>query len=226
MKSTLKLMIASGLVVLMGSCTSYHTRKGNEYYNYMNYASSIEHLQKAYKKNQDAQIELRLADAYFRTSKLNEAEQFYKNAVQRSSAVTITNFDYGKVLMSNGKHAEARDQFRKYLAARISKGGISKVVIERTLKRITITIHTARPGIVIGKGGQEVDKIKEELKKLTGKDDVQINILEIRRPELDATIVGDTIARQIENRIHYLYVDTHELPLRLIVMYLTHYEKI
>src|SRR5215472_1295019 len=69
--------------------------------------------------------------------------------------------------------------------------------------KLIVTIHTSKPGIIIGKGGGEVDRIKEELKKLTGKDDVQINILEIRRPELDANIVGDTIARQIENRINY-----------------------
>ncbi|HYK75421.1 MAG TPA: 30S ribosomal protein S3 [Daejeonella sp.] len=94
------------------------------------------------------------------------------------------------------------EKIRKYLAARISKGGISKVVIERTLKRITITIHTARPGIVIGKGGQEVDKIKEELKKLTKKD-VQINIFEIKRPELDAQLVGEGIAKQLEARISF-----------------------
>jgi small subunit ribosomal protein S3 len=92
---------------------------------------------------------------------------------------------------------------RVYLNARINKGGISKIVIERTLGKLIITIHTSKPGIIIGKGGGEVDRIKEELKKLTGKDDVQINILEIRRPELDATIVGDTIARQIENRINF-----------------------
>ena len=73
--------------------------------------------------------------------------------------------------------------------------------------KLIITIHTSKPGIIIGKGGGEVDRIKEELKKLTGKDDVQINILEIRRPELDAMIVGDTIARQIENRIN-----SKELP--------------
>ena len=91
---------------------------------------------------------------------------------------------------------------RKYIDARIPKGGISKVVIERTLKRITLTIHTARPGVVIGKGGSEVDKIKEELKKLTGKD-VQINIFEIKRPELDAKLVGDSIAQQLEARISY-----------------------
>ena len=94
-------------------------------------------------------------------------------------------------------------KIRTYLNARINKGGISKIVIERTLGKLIVTIHTSKPGIIIGKGGGEVDRIKEELKKLTGKEDVQINILEIRRPELDAAIVGDTIARQIENRINF-----------------------
>lgn len=94
------------------------------------------------------------------------------------------------------------EKIRKYLSARIAKGGVSKVVIERTLKRITVTIHTARPGIVIGKGGSEVDKIKEELKKLTKKD-VQINIFEIKRPELDAQLVADGVAKQLEARISF-----------------------
>jgi small subunit ribosomal protein S3 len=94
------------------------------------------------------------------------------------------------------------EKIRKYISVRIAKGGISKVVIERTLKRITVTIHTARPGIVIGKGGQEVDKIKEELKKLTKKD-VQINIFEIKRPELDAQLVAEGIAKQLEARISF-----------------------
>ncbi len=94
------------------------------------------------------------------------------------------------------------EKIRKYLMARLLKGGVSKIVIERTLKLITITIHTARPGIVIGKGGQEVDKLKEEIKKLTKKD-VQINIFEIKRPETDAQLVGDGIARQIEARISF-----------------------
>lgn len=94
------------------------------------------------------------------------------------------------------------ERIRKYISARIPKGAISRVVIERTLKRITLTIHTARPGVVIGKGGNEVDKIKEELKKLTGKD-VQINIYEIKRPEVDAKLVGEAIAQQIEARISY-----------------------
>ncbi len=93
-------------------------------------------------------------------------------------------------------------RIRKYIDARIQKGGIAKVVIERTIKRITLTIHTARPGVVIGKGGTEVDKIKEELKKITGKD-VQINIFEIKRPELDARLVGESIAQQLEARISY-----------------------
>jgi small subunit ribosomal protein S3 len=94
-------------------------------------------------------------------------------------------------------------KIRTYLNARINKGGISRIVIERTLGKLIITIHTSKPGIIIGKGGAEVDRIKEELKKLTKKDDVQINIMEIRRPELDAMIVGDTIARQIESRVSY-----------------------
>ena len=94
------------------------------------------------------------------------------------------------------------EKIRKYLRARISKGGISRIIIERTLKRITVTVHTSRPGIIIGKGGQEVDRIREELKKLTSQD-VQINIIEIRKPELDANIVGESIAKQIEARINY-----------------------
>lgn len=94
------------------------------------------------------------------------------------------------------------ERIRQYLQARVSKGGIARIVIERTLKRITVTVHTSRPGIIIGKGGSEVDRIKEELKKLTGKD-VQINIVEIRKPELDAAIVGESIAKQLEARINY-----------------------
>jgi small subunit ribosomal protein S3 len=104
--------------------------------------------------------------------------------------------DFAKKLIEDNK-------IRNYLNARINKGGISKIVIERTLGKLIVTIHTSKPGIIIGKGGNEVDRIKEELKKLTNNEDVQINILEIRRPELDAMIVADNIARQIENRINY-----------------------
>ncbi|MFL2612648.1 MAG: 30S ribosomal protein S3 [Flavobacteriaceae bacterium] len=94
------------------------------------------------------------------------------------------------------------DKIRKYIFTRLAKASVSRVIIERTLKILTITITTARPGIIIGKAGQEVDKLKEELKKLSGKD-VQLNIVEIKRPELEAQLVASSIARQIENRISY-----------------------
>lgn len=94
------------------------------------------------------------------------------------------------------------DKIRKYVLQRVPKGGISKVIIERTEKRITLTINTARPGVVIGKGGAEVDKLKDELKKITKKD-VQINIFEIKRPETDAKLIGESIAQQLQARISY-----------------------
>ena len=94
------------------------------------------------------------------------------------------------------------DKIRKYIFTRLSKASVSRVIIERTLKLVTITITTARPGIIIGKAGQEVDKLKEELKKISGKD-IQLNIVEIKRPELEAQLVASSIARQIENRISY-----------------------
>jgi small subunit ribosomal protein S3 len=94
------------------------------------------------------------------------------------------------------------DKIRKYLKARLAKASVSKINIERTLKLITVTINTARPGIIIGKQGTEVDKLKEELKKITGKE-IQINILEIKRPELDAYLVGQSVAQQIEGRVSY-----------------------
>lgn len=94
------------------------------------------------------------------------------------------------------------NKIRTYLQTRLAKASVSRIVIERTLKLITITIHTARPGIIIGKGGQEVDKLKEELKKITSKD-VQINIFEIKRPELDANLVSNNVARQLEGRVSY-----------------------
>lgn len=103
--------------------------------------------------------------------------------------------DYGDKLAED-------DKIRKYVHTRLSKASVSRVIIERTLKLVTVTITTARPGVIIGKGGQEVDKLKEELKKITNKD-IQINIFEIKRPELDAPLVAASIARQIENRISY-----------------------
>ena len=103
--------------------------------------------------------------------------------------------DFSEKLVEDAK-------IRKYLNVRLAKASISKIIIERTLKLVTVTISTARPGIIIGKGGQEVDKLKEELKKLTGKE-IQINIVEIKRPEVDAVIVANNIARQLEGRVSY-----------------------
>lgn len=103
--------------------------------------------------------------------------------------------DYSTKLVEDTK-------IRQYLNVRLAKASISKIIIERTLKLVTVTVNTARPGIIIGKGGQEVDKLKEELKKITKKE-VQINIFEVKRPELDATIVANNIARQVEGKISY-----------------------
>lgn len=102
---------------------------------------------------------------------------------------------YGNTLLEDAK-------LRKYLNVRLAKSSVSRIVIERNFKLITITVCTSRPGLIIGKGGSEVDKLKEELKKITDKD-VQINIFEVKRPELDAQIVASTIARQIEGKIAY-----------------------
>ena len=103
--------------------------------------------------------------------------------------------DYASKILEDTK-------IREYLNARLAKASLSKIVIERTLKLITVTIHTARPGVIIGKGGQEVDKLKEELKKISNKE-VQINIFEVKRPELDANIIANNIARQVEGRVSY-----------------------
>ena len=103
--------------------------------------------------------------------------------------------DYASKILEDTK-------IREYLNARLAKASLSKIVIERTLKLITVTIHTARPGVIIGKGGQEIDKLKEELKKISNKE-VQINIFEVKRPELDANIIANNIARQVEGRVSY-----------------------
>lgn len=94
------------------------------------------------------------------------------------------------------------EQIRAYLIARLKRAGLSRVVIERTPKRVILTLHTSRPGVVIGRGGAEVEKLREELKTLTDKD-IQININEIKRPELDAALVAQNIAQQLEGRVSY-----------------------
>ena len=103
--------------------------------------------------------------------------------------------DFGDNLVEDQK-------IRQYLNKRLEKASVSRIVIERTLKLVTITICTARPGDVIGKGGADVDKLREELKNLFKKE-IQINIYEVKKPDLDATIVGNNIARQLEGKIAY-----------------------
>ena len=103
--------------------------------------------------------------------------------------------DFGDKIVEDRK-------IRSYLNERIDKKNLSRILIERTIKNVTVTIFTAKPGLIIGKDGAEVNKLKEELCKLTGKD-VQINIYEVKRPDLDATIVANSIARQLEGRVAY-----------------------
>ncbi len=91
---------------------------------------------------------------------------------------------------------------RRYIRKRMSDGAISKIAIERTARKILITINTARPGVVIGKKGAEVDKLKEELKQLAKKE-IQININEIKHPEVDSLLVAQNIARQLEGKVSF-----------------------
>lgn len=93
-------------------------------------------------------------------------------------------------------------EIRRYLDARLKRAGLSRTIIERTPKRVILTLHTSRPGVIIGRGGSEVEKLREELKALTDKD-IQININEIKRPELDASLVAQNIAQQLEGRVSY-----------------------
>jgi len=93
-------------------------------------------------------------------------------------------------------------RLREYLHTRLKNGGLSKVVIERTPKRILLTLLTSRPGVIIGKGGEQVELLREELRKITNKE-VQINISEIKRPELDSSLVAQNIAQQLEARISF-----------------------
>jgi len=100
------------------------------------------------------------------------------------------------------KKLEEDLMLRKYILKRLQNAGVSQIEIKRTPKRITLTIHTSRPGIVIGKKGAEVDKLKEELQRLTSQE-IQLNIHEIKRPELDAYLVADNIAKQIESKVSF-----------------------
>lgn len=94
------------------------------------------------------------------------------------------------------------EKLREYLRARLRNGGLSNVIIERTPKRILLTLRTSRPGVIIGKGGEQIELLREELKKITSKE-VQINVSEIKRPELDASLVAQNIAQQLTSRVSF-----------------------
>ena len=102
---------------------------------------------------------------------------------------------YGAML-----HEELK--IREYLQGRLSQAGISRVVIERPAKKARVTIHTARPGVVIGKKGADIEKLRSELSRMTGSD-VILNIVEIRKPEIDAQLVAENIAQQLERRVAF-----------------------
>jgi small subunit ribosomal protein S3 len=91
-------------------------------------------------------------------------------------------------------------RLRKYLFDRLSQAGVSRVIIERPAKKARVTLHTARPGVVIGKKGADIEKLRQELGKIS-RADVQLNIVEIRKPEIDAKLVADGIAQQLERRV-------------------------
>ena len=93
-------------------------------------------------------------------------------------------------------------KLREYLQTRLRNGGLSSVIIERTPKRILLTLRTSRPGVIIGKGGEQIELLREELKKITNKE-VQINVSEIKRPELDSSLVAQNIAQQLQARVSF-----------------------
>lgn len=103
--------------------------------------------------------------------------------------------EFGQLL-----HEDLR--LRKYLMTRLNQAGISRVVIERAAKKARVTIHTARPGVVIGKKGADIEKLRTEVGKMTGSE-VSLNIVEIRKPELDAKLIAEGIAQQLERRVAF-----------------------
>lgn len=107
---------------------------------------------------------------------------------------------YAGVDYADKLHEDLR--IRKYVKAKLNAAGISKIVIERPSKKCTISIHSARPGVVIGKKGADIDKIKKDLQKFT-KDEVHLNIIEIRKPELDSVLIAEGIAQQLERRVAF-----------------------
>ena len=103
--------------------------------------------------------------------------------------------EYGKYLIEDYK-------IRKYIRKNIINAGVSEVIIERSTKKCTVSIHTSRPGFVIGKKGSDIEKIKKQISKITN-DEVSVNIKEIKKPELNAYLVAENIAQQLEKRVAY-----------------------
>lgn len=104
--------------------------------------------------------------------------------------------DYPQMLLEDVK-------IRKFLEKKLEKAGLAKVVIERFAKKIVVTIHTSRPGMIIGKNGADIDALRGEIKKLVKNDQVVVNIFEVRRPDLNAQLVAKSIAQQIESRVSF-----------------------
>ena len=103
--------------------------------------------------------------------------------------------DYAKLL-------EEDIFIRKYLKKRLSQAGISRIIIQRAVSKVTINISTARPGLVIGRRGQQVDQLRDELQHITKKE-IFLNIDEVKKPDMDATLVGEHVARQLEQRVSF-----------------------
>ena len=104
--------------------------------------------------------------------------------------------DYAKLL-----HEDLR--LRKFLRGRLAQAGVSKIIIERPAKKARVTIHTARPGVVIGKKGADIEKLRQDLAKMSSSGEVSLNIVEIRKPEIDATLIAESIAQQLERRVAF-----------------------
>lgn len=108
-------------------------------------------------------------------------------------------FDEKNVAAKIGEDMKVRD----YITKRLKKAGVGRVILERTTKQLRITINTSRPGVIIGRSGKDITQLEEEIKRFTKREDVKILISEIRRPELDAILVADNIAQQLEGRISF-----------------------
>ena len=104
--------------------------------------------------------------------------------------------DYANLL-----HEDLR--LRKFLRGRLAQAGVSKIIIERPAKKARVTIHTARPGVVIGKKGADIEKLRQDLAKMSSSGEVSLNIVEIRKPEIDATLIAESIAQQLERRVAF-----------------------